>query len=140
MLTAEQLKQRAFELGAVAFGVGDFSVFEGEIPGRDPKMILPRAKCIIGFGFPVPKGLYRTMEKGSQYYSYTTLGVKYIDEEYFEIFLFKMASMIEDAGYDACLQRSVPGMRIKGDQTTNPEVVDTYVHTCSTRKCFGTSH
>ena len=126
MLTAEQLKQRAMELGAVAFGVGDFTAFEGEIPGRDPKMILPRAKCIVGFGFPVPKGLYHTMEKGGQYYSYTTLGVKYIDEEYFEIFLFKMASMIEDAGYDACLQRSVPGLRIKGDKATNPEVMDTY--------------
>lgn len=30
--------------------------------------------------------------------------------------------MIEDEGYDACLQRSVPGFRVKGDKTTNPEV------------------
>lgn len=126
MLTAEQLKEKALSLGAAVFGVGDLSAFEGEIPGRDPKMILPRARCIIGFGFPVPKGLYRAMEHGGQRYGYTTLGVKYIDEEYFEIFLFKMAAMIEDAGYDACLQRSVPGLRIKGDKTTNPEVMDTY--------------
>ena len=34
--------------------------------------------------------------------------------------------MIEDEGYDACLQRNVPGMRIKGDKTTNPEVKGTY--------------
>ena len=34
--------------------------------------------------------------------------------------------MIEDEGYDACLQRNVPGMRIKGDKTTNPEVKSTY--------------
>ena len=37
-----------------------------------------------------------------------------------------MASVIEDEGYDACLQRTTPNLRVKGDKTTNPEVVDTY--------------
>ncbi len=126
MLTTEQIVQKAKELGAVVCGVGKLDIFEGEDIRRDPKMILPKAKCIIGFGFPVPKGLYRTMEGGGQFYTYTTVGVKYIDEEFFEIFLFKIGNMIEDAGYDACLQRSVPNLRVKGDKTTNPEVIDTY--------------
>lgn len=89
-------------------------------------MILPNAKCIIGFGFAVPKGLYRSMELGTQYYTYTTMGVKYIDEEMAEIFLLKIGGMIENEGYDACLQKAIPNLRIKGDKSTNPEVMDTY--------------
>ena len=66
------------------------------------------------------------MERGSQYYTYVTEGVKYIDEEFAEIFLFKIGNMIENEGYDACLQRTVPNLKAKGDKTTNPEVVDTF--------------
>ena len=126
MLSVEQIREKALSLGVTAFGVGSLSLFEGENPQRDPKMILPNAKCILGFGFPVPRGLYHTMEEGSQFYTYTNVGVKYIDEELFEIFLFQIGNMIENAGYDACLQRTVPNLRIKGDHTTNPEVMDTY--------------
>ena len=125
-LTSEMIKKRAAELGAQVCGVGSLELFEGEIPGRDPKMILPGAKAIIGFGFSVPRGLYESMERGAAYYAYTTLGVKYIDEELAEIFLLKMGGMIEDCGYDACLQKAVPNLRIKGDSETNPEVKDTY--------------
>ena len=124
MLTAEHIKQKAKELGATVCGIG--RVYDEENLQRDPKMILPNAKCIIGFGFIVPKALYNTMEQGSQFYTYTTLGVKYIDEEMAEIFLLKIGGMIENEGYDACLQKAIPNLRIKGDKTTNPEVVDTY--------------
>lgn len=126
MITSELIKQKAKEYGASACGIGKLDVFEGENPQRDPKMILPNAKCIIGFGFAVPKGLYQAMENQSQFYTYTTLGVKYIDEEFAEIFLFKIGNLIENEGYDACLQRTVPNLRIKGDKKTNPEVIDTY--------------
>ena len=57
---------------------------------------------------------------------YTQIGVKYIDEDLSEIFLLKMGAMIENEGYDACLQRNVSNLRIRGDHTTNPELVDTY--------------
>lgn len=126
MLTSEQIKAKAKQLGIPVCGIGTLDAFEGEDIRRDPKMILPNAKCIIGLGVPVPRGLYRTMQDASQYYTYTTLGVKYIDEEFFEIMLFRIGNMIEDEGYDACLQRSVPNLRVIGDKQTNPEVVDTY--------------
>ena len=126
MITSEYIKQKAIELGAALCGIGSLDLFEGEDIQRDPKMILPGAKCIIGFGFAVPRGLYRAMEENRQYYTYTTEGVKYIDEEFAEIFLFKIGNIIEDAGYDACLQRTVPNLRVKGDKSTNPEVVDTF--------------
>ena len=124
MLTSESIKAKAKELGAAVCGIG--RIYEETNPQRDPRKILPNAKCIIGFGFSVPKGLYKAMEAGTQVYTYTSIGVKYIDEEMAEIFLLKIGGMIEDEGYDACLQKSVPNLRIKGDKTTNPEVFDTY--------------
>ncbi len=118
------IKEKARKLGASVCGIG--KVYDEPNPQRDPKMILPKAKAIIGFGFAVPRALYFAMERDAQYYTYTTLGVKYPDEELAEIFLLKIGGMIEDEGYDACLQKAVPNLRIKGDKTTNPEVKDTY--------------
>ena len=124
MLTAEYVKKKAIEYGATVCRIG--RVYDEPDIQKDPKMILPAAKCIIGFGFAVPRGLYAAMERGSQYYTYVTEGVKYIDEEFAEIFLFKIGNLIENEGYDACLQRSVPNLKAKGDKTTNPEVADTF--------------
>lgn len=124
MLTSVEVKAKAKELGASVCGIG--AIYQEENPQRSPYAILPKAKCIIGFGFAVPKGIYMAMNRGSQYYTYTTMGVKYPDEEMAEIFLLKIGGMIENYGYDACLQKAIPNLRIKGDKTTNPEVVDTY--------------
>ncbi len=125
-MKAEDIKRKAKELGAAVCGIGDPELLRGEDPQRNPFSILPKAKSIIGFGFRIPRGLYRVMEEHRQYYNYTNLGVKYIDESFAEIFLLKMAALIEDEGYDACLQRSIPGFRIKGDKGTNPEVSRIY--------------
>lgn len=124
MINSELIKLKAKELGASVCGIG--KLYDEPNPQRDPKMILPDAKCIIGFGFAVPRGIYKALELGSQYYTYTSIGVKYTDEEFAEIFLIKIGGLIEDNGYDACLQKAIPNLRIKGDKTTNPEVVDTY--------------
>ena len=126
MLTREMIEEEARRQGAAVFGVGDLALFKGEDPRRDPKLICPKARTIVGFGIPVPRGLYKTMKDATQFYTYTTVGVKAIDEEMFEIFLFRMASIIEDEGYDACLQRSYPNTRVKGDKTCNPETIGIY--------------
>lgn len=121
-MTAEFIKQKAKELGATICGIGNVELLRDEDARRNPFCILPGAKCIIGFGIKIPRGLYNAMDRNSQYYNYTNLGVKYIDETFAEIFLLKMGGLIEDEGYDACLQRSIPGFKIKGDKSTNPEV------------------
>ena len=121
-MNAEFIKQKAKEFGATICGIGDPELFRGDDPQRNPFSILPNAKSIIGFGIKVPKGLYNAMDGQRQYYNYTNLGVKYIDETFAEIFLLKMGQLIENEGYDACLQRGVPGFKIKGDKSTNPEV------------------
>ena len=126
MLTAQKVKDLAKSLGADLCGIGDISLFEGAPLQRDPRSILPKGKCVIGAAFRVPRGLYRAMADGTQYYNYLSLGVKYSDEERAEIFLLKLAAAIEDEGYDACVQRNVSNLRIKGDKTQNPELLDTY--------------
>lgn len=126
MITSNMIKAKAKELGASICGVGDIKYFIGDDPQHNPLSILPNATCIIGFGIPVPRGLYMAMEEKSQFYNYTNLGVKYIDESFAEIFLIKMGAIIEDNGYDACLQRSVPGFKVKGDKSCNPEVSRVY--------------
>ena len=109
MLTSALIKEKAKELGATVCGIGQ--VYEEPNLQRDPRAILPKAKCIIGFGFAVPKGLYKAMKMGNQHYTYTTMGVKYFDEEMAEIFLLKIGGMIENHGYDACLQKAIPNLR-----------------------------
>lgn len=126
MITAEMIKERARELGAAVCGIGDIRHLAGEPIQHNPLQILPNATCIVGFGIPVPRGLYKAMAERRQYFNYANLAVKYTDESFAEIFLLKMGAMIEDAGYDACLQRSIPGFRVKGDKTTNPEVSRVY--------------
>jgi len=125
-MTAQLIKEKAKEFGAAICGIGNVELFRGDDPQHNPFSILPGAKSIIGFGIKIPRGLYNAMDNQRQYYNYTNLGVKYIDEAFAEIFLIKMGCLIENAGYDACLQRSVPGFRVKGDKTTNPEVNRTY--------------
>jgi hypothetical protein len=48
MLIRERIKEKAKQLGAAVCGIG--SIYEENDPQRDPKSILPNAKCIIGFG------------------------------------------------------------------------------------------
>ena len=121
-MNAEFIKQKAKEFGASVCGIGNPEYFRNDDPQHNPYSILPNAKSIIGFGIKVPRGLYNAMDNERQYYNYTNLGVKYIDETFAEIFLLKIGGMIENEGYDACLQRSVPGFKVKGDKSMNPEV------------------
>jgi len=131
MLTTEYIREKAIQYGADLCGVADIALFDGDAPQRNPKSILPNAKCVVGFGFRVPRGLYDAMERKVQFMNYTSLGVKYMDEDFSEMFLLQMARIFENEGYDACLQRRVSNLRIAGDKTQNPEVRDTYELTLS---------
>ena len=59
MLSAKEIKEKALSLGAGVCGIGDISHFIGDNPQHNPLEILPNAKCIIGFGLPVPEGFLR---------------------------------------------------------------------------------
>ena len=100
MLNAQIIKEKSRELGADLVGIGNIAHYDGCNPQRDPKSILPDATCVIGFGFRIPRALYRVMDDKNQFYNYTQLGVKAIDEELSEIFLLRMGALIENEGYD----------------------------------------
>lgn len=123
-LTAQQVKDYARSIGADLVGIGDISRYEGCKPGQDPRFILPTAKCVIGIAFRVPRGVVETMN--TQPYAYTALGVKALDEERCTNFLLKFARYIENAGYEACIQRTCPNLLAADDPGTNPEVLSSY--------------
>lgn len=122
MLTSEMIKKKALEFGADITGIGDIVGFDGEISQRDPRNILPRAKCILGFVFRIPKANFEVQEYGGQYYSLANFGIKYTAEDQMIFFMHKMMHLIEDAGYEAVPQRDIPNLRIKDDFGVNPEV------------------
>lgn len=126
MLTSEKIKKYALDFGASVCGIANIDRFKDEPLQQNPKSILPSAKSVIGIGFSVPKGLYKAMEENRQRYLYTSIGVKYIDEEFSIITLYRLAQIIENEGYDACVQRTVPNLKIKGDKTANPEIPDVF--------------
>lgn len=122
MLTSELIRAKAREWGADIVGIGDIRGFDGEIPQRDPRYILPRAKSIIGVVFRIPRANFEVGENGGQYYSLTEFGIKYTAEEQMIYYMHKMMHLIEDAGYEAVPQRDLPNLRIKDDPGVNPEV------------------
>jgi ferredoxin len=125
MLTSEDIKKAAVQYGADLCGIGDITGFDKTPPSRNPRMILPGAKAVVGFGFRIPESLYENMGRGKNFFAYTSLGLKAVDEEVIQVLLMRMAALIEDEGYDACLQRSTPNLKIPGDPGQNPEVLDT---------------
>lgn len=133
MLTAAFIKEKARQYGADLVGIGDIRLYEGVSPREDPRSICPTAKVIIGAAFRIPRGILRGMKNGTQPYAYTSLGLKANSEERTVVFLMKMARIIENEGYEACLQRSCPHMQLRGKMDTNPEIeaVTTLNHTVS---------
>lgn len=119
-ITTVSVKEYARSIGADLVGIADIHRYAGSIPGQDPRYILPTAKCVIGAAFRVPRGIMATYQ--AQPYAYTALGVKALDEERSTIFLLKMARLIENAGYEACIQRTCPNLMLPGNEGTNPEV------------------
>ena len=69
MITAKMIKEKARELGAGVTGIGDVKHFIGDDLQRSPLSILPNAKAIIGFGIPIPKGLFLAMDEKRQYFN-----------------------------------------------------------------------
>jgi len=123
-ISSETVKHVARRLGADIVGVGDIRRYDGTVPGRDPRMIFPGARSVIGVAVRIPRGTMGVMAAGRQYYGYTAIGTKLISEDFFVSLLLRMARVIEDAGFEACLQRTCPNVVAGDDPGTNPEVTE----------------
>ena len=83
--------------------------------------IFPEVKTVIGLGFRVLRGAYRTIEEGTAYYQYSTMGVENLEETVMPLALINVANLIEEEGFEAIPQRK--NQLIMNDtEGTNPEV------------------
>jgi epoxyqueuosine reductase QueG len=127
MLTSQIIKQAALDYGADLVGIGDIRQYAGTSPLHDPCQILPTAKSIVGLAMRIPRGLGHVMQSGTQSYLSNYIATKAISEELTVLLLLKLCRLIEDAGYEACPQRTCPNIRSRDDDGTNPEVSENTV-------------
>lgn len=97
MLTAQFIKEKALEYGADLVGIGDIRHFEGTHPRAIPA-VPARRHLRHRVRIRVPRTLYRVMESKVQFFNYTQLGVKLIDEELSEVFLLKIGRADRERG------------------------------------------
>ena len=83
--------------------------------------VMPTVKTVIGLGFRVLRGAYRTIEEGTTYYQYTTMGVENLEETVMPLALINLSNLIEEEGFEAIPQRRNQIIMKDGDKT-NPEV------------------
>ena len=83
--------------------------------------IFPGTKTVIGLGFRVLRGIYRTVEEGTTYYQYTTMGVENLEETVMPLALINVSNLIDDEGFTAIPQRRNQLIMNEPD-STNPEV------------------
>jgi epoxyqueuosine reductase len=122
VISSEKIKEAGLKYGADLVGIGDICRYEGVTPEHDPRMICPTAKSVIGLAIRIPRGTIKVLDRGTQQYAFTSLATKTASEDLFVMLLLRMARLIENEGYEACLQRTCPNLRAKDDFGTNPEV------------------
>ena len=83
--------------------------------------VMPSVKTVIGLGFRVLRGAYRTIEEGTTYYQYTTMGVENLEETVMPLALINVANLIEEEGFEAIPQRKNQ-LIVNDEYSTNPEV------------------
>ncbi len=102
MLTAQDIKEYAHELGADLVGIGAMDRFEGAPKEYDPRYIMPEAKSIIGLGFRIHRGLLRGVEEGTYWGGYSSMGYANINDNFGPMVLRKLSSLLEDYGFETC--------------------------------------
>jgi ferredoxin len=122
MLTSDQVKAAAAELGADLCGIASMDRFEGAPKQQDPRYIFPDAKACVVLAFRIPRGYYRGIEEGTYFAAYPALGYGGLNTIYMPMVLQRMCCFIEDAGYEASpVPNTYPGTSIPFEtQQFNP--------------------
>ncbi|MEN6643695.1 MAG: hypothetical protein ABFE08_14745 [Armatimonadia bacterium] len=101
MLTAEQVKEYARQVGADLVGIASADRFADVPADRSPLSIFPAAKSIIVIGRRITRGTLRAMEEGTNLGSYEMFGHSWLDGEFVAMTTFDVVSYIEDNGWEA---------------------------------------
>ncbi len=83
--------------------------------------IFPETKTVICLAFRILRGIYRGTEEGTTYFQYTTMAVGNMEETVMPMAQFKVANVIEEAGFIALPQRRHQQIMAEEDGI-NPEV------------------
>ncbi|MCD6351063.1 MAG: hypothetical protein J7M26_02990 [Armatimonadetes bacterium] len=100
-LTAEAVKQFAFDRGADLVGIASMDRFEGAPAQMDPRNIWPDARSAIVIGRRIPRGVYRGIEEGTHWPNYTFYGYNRLNVLFRPIVTYETACFIEDHGWEA---------------------------------------
>lgn len=120
-MTSEQVKRFAKKSGADLVGIGCMDRFEGAPADMDPRYIFPEAKAIIGLAFRVPRGYYRGIEEGTQFFQYPSMGYSSINEVYAPMVLREVCCFLEDRGYEGVVYRNSGSRMMRSDVTGSCE-------------------
>ncbi|MDX9981397.1 MAG: hypothetical protein RBU25_15345 [Lentisphaeria bacterium] len=122
MLTSEQVKKHAREVGADIVSIGTMDRFDGAPPQMDPRWMMPTAKSIVAMGFRHARGCFRGIEEGTFFTAYNAMGyasINYIEQPYV---LHELARLFEDHGCDAMpIPNNFPWNNINASGWTPPE-------------------
>ncbi|MEN6400490.1 MAG: 4Fe-4S binding protein [Armatimonadia bacterium] len=101
MLTAEQVKEYARQVGADLVGIASADRFADVPADRSPLSIFPDAKSIIVIGRRITRGTLRATEEGTNLGSYQMFGHSWLDGEFLAMTTFEVVSFLEDNGWEA---------------------------------------
>ena len=101
MITAEQVKAYARELGADAVGIAPLERWEGAPLQMDPRQIMPEARSAIVMAFRVMRGSLRGIEEGTFFSNYSSMGYGGLTYLYMPLVVINLCKMLEDAGFEA---------------------------------------
>ena len=100
MNTAD-VKKIALESGADLVGIASMDRFEGAPKQMDPRYIFPGAKALIALAFRIPRGVFRGIEEGTYFISYSTMGYAHINAVQIPTTLRKVTNFLEDNEWEA---------------------------------------
>ena len=100
-LTAEKIKEVAYDVGADLVGIGSIERWKDAPAECNPRSIMPRARSVVCIGFRVHRGAYRGMEEGTYFSSYTFSGFSDLNNVVAPVAQRRLSSFIEDHGYEA---------------------------------------
>jgi len=100
-LTAADVKKASLKIGADIVGIGPIDRWKDVPEAENPMAIMPRAKSVICIGFRIHRGTLRGAEEGTYFSAYTLSGFDDINRIVAPTAQRKLASFIEDYGYEA---------------------------------------
>ena len=117
MIDKTTLKAFAMSVGADDIGIGSLDRFEGVPKEMDPRYYFPEAKSIICLIFRIPRGYFRGVEEGTNFFQYPTLGYGGINEVIAPTVIYEIGKYLEEKGYEAAIFRNAGGRGSVSDMT-----------------------